>query len=379
MKILIVGAGIAGLSLARRLDATAHEYTLIERTSSWSCDGAGICLPANAVAGLDKLGLKQQVVESAHQVKTVSYVKPNGKVISSASLLEEPLNQQPFLALPRVKLLELLRQGMDNKVRFGVTIKRINQYDEIADVEFDNGHSELFDLVVAADGINSQTRHMAFENSELEDLGVTNWRFLIEQDTQGLEPTYYLGSDNFFMRYPMPDNKVYCYAHVLDKSGEFESISDKKAWLRKRFSGFESKVVSAIESLEADTPVIQGRLKAVASRDVYSGKVVLIGDALHGCPPTLQQGVGMGLEDVHCLADLLKTHKTTKTLLPEFKAQRLAQISWVIDESNRVIHLAGKGRSFIGRVIRNMVIRKTGPANVNGWRKLLLWDKSEHS
>ena len=87
----------------------------------------------------------------------------------------------------------------------------------------------------------------------------------------------------------------------------------------------------------------------------------------------------MGLEDVHCLADLLKTHKTTKTLLPEFKAQRLAQISWVIDESNRVIHLAGKGRSFIGRVIRNMVIRKTGPANVNGWRKLLLWDKSEHS
>ncbi|BAJ02171.1 FAD-dependent monooxygenase [Shewanella violacea] len=377
MKILIVGAGISGLSLARRLDDSTHEYTLIERTPTWSCDGAGICLPANAVAGLDKLGLKQKLLQSAHQVKAVSYVKPNGKIISSASLLEEPFNQQPFLALPRVKLLELLRQGMETKVRFGVSVKQINQYDEIADVEFDNGDSELFDLVVAADGINSQTRHMSFENPELEDLGVTNWRFLIEQDTQGLDPTYYLGSDNLFMRYPMPDNKVYCYAHILDETGKFESIKDKKAWLRRRFSGFDSKVVSAIECLEADTPVIQGRLKSVTCRDVYSGKVVLIGDALHGCPPTLQQGVGMGLEDAHCLADLLKTHKTTKTLLPAFKAQRLAQISWVIDESNRVIRLAGKGRTFIGRIMRNMVLRKTGPANVNGWRKLLLWDKDK--
>ena len=41
--------------------------------------------------------------------------------------------------------------------------------------------------------------------------------------------------------------------------------------------------------------------------------------------------------------------------------------------------MAGKGRSFIGRIIRNMVIRKTSSANVNGWRKLFLWDEAESS
>lgn len=379
MKILIVGAGITGLSLARRLDEMPHEYTLIERSSSWSCDGAGICLPANAVAGLAKLGLKQALVESAHQVNAIHYVKPNGKVISSASLLDAPLNQQPFLALPRVKLLELLRSGMDTKVKFGTTINKITHFDELVDVEFNDGTAELFDLVVAADGINSQTRQMAFETPQLEDLGVTNWRFLISQDTHGLEPTYYLGADSFFMRYPMPDNQVYCYAHMLDKKGEFESIEDKKAWLTKRFACYEDNVVEAIDSIEPDTAIIQGRLKSVVTREVYSGKVVLLGDALHGCPPTLQQGVGMGLEDIHCMADLLITHKTAATLLPAFKAQRLAKISWVVDESNSMIRLAAKGRSLIGRVIRNRVIRKTGPANVNRWRKLLLWKQAEPS
>ena len=41
--------------------------------------------------------------------------------------------------------------------------------------------------------------------------------------------------------------------------------------------------------------------------------------------------------------------------------------------------MAGKGRSFIGRIIRNMVSRKTGPEKVNGWRKLLAWDETESS
>ncbi len=126
--------------------------------------------------------------------------------------------------------------------------------------------------------------------------------------------------------------------------------------------------------MPCDEEIIPGRLQSVASREVYSGSVLLIGDALHGCPPALQQGVGMGLEDVHCLADLFDKHQELDTIFSLFKQQRLERISWVIDESNRIIRLASKGRTFLGRVIRNFVVRKGGPANVNGWRKLLLWD-----
>lgn len=371
MKILIVGAGIVGLSLARRLDALSLEYTLIERSPGWAQDGAGICLPANAVAGMEKLGLKEPLMAISHQVNAVSYVKANGQVLSAASLLEPPLNQQPFLALPRVKLLNLLRQGMDDKVKFGLSLNTIKQQDNgNVEVTFSHGETEIFDCVVAADGINSQVRELVFAEPGLEDLGVTNWRFLIKQDTKDLQPTYYLGSDAFFMRYPMPDNKVYCYAHVLDENKQWTNITDKN-WLLTRFNDFEDKVQQAINTLTDEDDIIAGRLKAVKSREVICGSVVLIGDALHGCPPTLQQGVGMGLEDVHCLADLISQGDDVSAILSQFKSQRLERISWVIDESSRFIRLASKGRSFIGRVIRNAMVRKLGPANVAGWRKLM--------
>ncbi|WP_076411596.1 FAD-dependent monooxygenase [Shewanella sp. UCD-KL12] len=388
MKLLIVGAGIVGLSLARRLDELCIDYVMIEKSTGWSSDGAGICLPANAVAGLERLGLKDQVVAQSHQVKQVSYVKPNGKVLSSASLLDEPLSKQPFLALPRFKLLEILRQGMDEKVRFNTQVANIEQIEQGCLVTFDNELTAHFDLVVAADGINSDIRNELFSSPELDDMGVTNWRFLIDQDDSDLEPTYYLGSDNFFMRYPMPNNQVYCYAHILDdikgKSLTDNSFgntlantqSGKKALLASRFSSFDEKVQQAISSIDCDTALIQGRLKSVTSREVYIGNVVLIGDALHGCPPSLQQGVGMGLEDVHCLADLLEKETNVASILHSFKAKRLKQVSWVVDESTRVIRLASKGRFWLGRVIRNIIVRVTGPANVNGWRKLLLWDKN---
>ncbi|MCJ8272798.1 MAG: FAD-dependent monooxygenase [Psychrosphaera sp.] len=372
MKILIVGAGIVGLSMARRLDEMSLPYTLIERSSGWSQDGAGICLPANAVAGMERLGLKEPLVAMAHQVSEVSYVKPNGQVISKASLLEAPFNQQPFLALPRAKLLNLLRQGMDKKVRFNRQLKAIRQSEDGADVTFSDGQTEHFDCVIGADGVNSQVRELVFEETGLEDLDVTNWRFLIDQNTTDLQPTYYLGSDSFFMRYPMPGNKVYCYAHVIDEDKKLTNI-DNKHFLLDQFKGFEDKVLEAINAVGPDDEIIPGRLNAVKSREVYSGCVVLIGDALHGCPPTLQQGVGMGLEDVHCLADLMDKGLEVEGLLRQFRAKRIERISWVIDESNRVIRLASKGRSFLGRVIRNFIVRKQGPANVAGWRKLLTW------
>jgi 2-polyprenyl-6-methoxyphenol hydroxylase-like FAD-dependent oxidoreductase len=57
MKVVIVGVGIAGLALARRLGELSVDYTLIERSSDWAQDSPDICLPANAVAGIKKLGL----------------------------------------------------------------------------------------------------------------------------------------------------------------------------------------------------------------------------------------------------------------------------------------------------------------------------------
>jgi len=99
--------------------------------------------------------------------------------------------------------------------------------------------------------------------------------------------------------------------------------------------------------------------------------VLLIGDALHGCPPSLQQGVSLALDDVLVLAQLIDSQLPVPQTLASFKQQRLAKISWIIDESNKAVKLAQIGKTALGRLIRNTIVRLTGPKNVNGWVKLL--------
>ena len=78
----------------------------------------------------------------------------------------------------------------------------------------------------------------------------------------------------------------------------------------------------------------------------------------------------MGLEDANCLANLLNEASIPEALR-KFEEVRIPRIEWIVKESNKIIKLAAIGRYRWGRFIRNFMIRKNGPTNVAGWRKLL--------
>jgi 2-polyprenyl-6-methoxyphenol hydroxylase-like FAD-dependent oxidoreductase len=67
------------------------------------------------------------------------------------------------------------------------------------------------------------------------------------------------------------------------------------------------------------------------------GRVVLIGDAAHTCPPTIAQGGAMGLEDAAVLAELL-TGRTAldQDLWDAFSARRYERARTVVDASNQL-------------------------------------------
>jgi len=367
MKILIVGAGIAGLSLCHRLKDGKHDIDIIEKSSKKSTEGAGICLPVHAMTSFAELGFKEKILAKSHQVTEVRFEKANRKLLNKASLLEAPLNAQPFVAMQRSDLIDILDNGLEDIIHYQRFIDSIVDDKNRSLVTFNDGTSASYDLIVAADGINSDTRHKVFDNPELLDLQVSNWRFCIKSQDHNLQPSYLLGKNEVFMFYPINKDTLYCYGQISDPTSRYFQ-QDTKAALQEVFSDYDQAVQQAIS--QADN-IIKGRLKSVKSREIYQGNVVLIGDALHGCPPSLQQGVSMALEDVLVLAKCIETGHLIPSLLAQFKAERITRISWVIDESNKTIKLAEIGKSLLGRLIRNTIIRLTGPTNVNGWRKLM--------
>ena len=64
------------------------------------------------------------------------------------------------------------------------------------------------------------------------------------------------------------------------------------------------------------------------------GRVVLIGDAVHTCPPTIAQGAAMGFEDAVVLAELLTTRdRVDDELWSAFTARRFERVKTVVEAS----------------------------------------------
>jgi 2-polyprenyl-6-methoxyphenol hydroxylase-like FAD-dependent oxidoreductase len=171
------------------------------------------------------------------------------------------------------------------------------------------------------------------------------------------------------MVYPMGSTQSYCYAQIADPLNQWRQLPATPT-LQTLFKHYADPVASILDSLSADTKYMVGTLESVNVTRCFEGRTVFMGDALHGCPPTLQQGVGMALEDANLLADLI-TRFPVDDALQMYHEQRYPRVHWIVEESNRLVELANKGKSWPGRLIRNTLLRQHGPANVAAWRRIL--------
>jgi 2-polyprenyl-6-methoxyphenol hydroxylase-like FAD-dependent oxidoreductase len=369
-SILIVGAGIAGLSLYRALRQRGFSATIVDKAESLSSEKTGLLLTANAVAAVQSLGLKHKLIPLSNQINKIEYAKANGQPLSIIDLTESPFNQQPFVSLCKTSLVDLLSEDITS-IRFNCSPETITQTQEGTLVEFSDGHSEFFDLIVGADGINSKVRELMFEEPSKRDLGVSCWHFLTQLDADIQHPKYLLGKNDTFFLYPLGEKNFYCYAQCQDRSGEL--ISGDNDLIIKRFKRYEKFVCEALENSVQQNNMATIRLHSSVPQAFFNSNAILIGDALHTCPPSLQQGTAMALEDAITLARLLSRYPY-EIAFTRFQAQREERIRYVVNQSNKLIKQENKGRSLAGRLIRNRAIKQRGATSIMAWKKLLAED-----
>jgi 2-polyprenyl-6-methoxyphenol hydroxylase-like FAD-dependent oxidoreductase len=330
-RVLIVGAGLCGAALARALEAHDIEVEVIEKRSEFSeSDGAGILLPANAVAMLDMLGHLDAARVHAREISGVRLASPAGRELGWVPCDELGY---PTLGMRHARLRDILLAGVS--VSFGLTIESMHDEGRLV-VSLSDGSTRYCDLVVGADGVHSSVRKLYFDDQPVEVLTqYSGYRFVVN-DSLGLDTaTTYLGDGLTLLFVPLPGNQTYCGAGPIhaDRRIEAGKCSETIALTYSEFA----KAADALQSCSADTTFIRSRFWQVNTPTWHKGRAVLIGDAAHATPPTLSQGAGMALEDVAIMIAELKNCANLEEALASYERRRMPRVRFVQAESQRRI------------------------------------------
>jgi FAD-dependent urate hydroxylase len=355
LRILVVGAGIAGLGAARALRQRGFVADVVERETAWTDVGAGIYLPGNTVRALRFLGLESAVTERAELIPHQRFCDHRGNVLVDVDLTALWGEVGPCLALYRADLHAVLASYDEAvPIRMGVSLRGLSQQDGAVAVEFDDGSLTQYDLVIGADGIHSQVRRLIFDDAGIRPVGQVAWRFVTECPPELATWTVQLGRGVAFLAIPIGLGQVYCYcdAPADSMSPEADAVTARLAWL---VGGFSSPVPAILDSLGPEVAVHVASIEEVIIDTWSSGSALLIGDAAHATSPSMAEGAGMALEDGSVLAECLASGDGVAEAVARFEARRRPRTRWVLAQTHRRDHTRN-----LPPALRDFVLRRWG-------------------
>lgn len=366
-SISILGAGIAGLSMAIALEKKGIKCQIFEAAPSIRALGAGLVLAANAMQAFDRLGIKDEVIAKGSLVDQFSIFDHKGNIIScvDSKAISAQYGADNF-TIHRAQLHELLLSKIDPDLIH--THKRIVGFEKQPEgmlLKFEDGSIHTTDYVIAAEGIHSPTRKTLLPSSKVRYAGYTCWRAVVDQDQLQLNSTSETwGPQGRFGIVPLANNKVYWFACVNAPANDSTFKNFKVKDLQAHFTDFHEPVPHVL-ALTKDEQLLWNDIIDIEPIKQYAfGNIVLIGDAAHATTPNMGQGACMAIEDAVVLADEMSKTQDWQEAFKQFERRRIGRTSYIVNTSWRLGKLAQIENKTLGR-IRNVFLRMLPKSSQN--------------
>jgi 2-polyprenyl-6-methoxyphenol hydroxylase-like FAD-dependent oxidoreductase len=344
-NVLVVGSGLAGTATAIHLARRGVAVDLVEIKPDVAALGSGITLQGNALRELTSLGVWDQVQAKGYAFDTTGIRAPDpaGSVIAEIADARTGGPDVPaVMGMPRPDLARILVDRATEvgvKVRFGTTFTELGQDADGVDVAFADGSSGRYDLIVGADGVRSWTRRALGINLETKSVGMGIWRAFGPRPASVTRTDLYYGGPSYIAGY-CPTGEDSLYAYIVEEAQDRSGLTPDQqlATMKELSQAYHGPWDEIRESLTDPSRVNYTWFEThVLDAPWNRGRVVLIGDAAHTCPPTIAQGGAMALEDAVVLAELLvQRDALDPDLWDAFHARRFERAKTVVDASNQL-------------------------------------------
>ncbi|WP_114950953.1 FAD-dependent oxidoreductase [Sphingosinicella terrae] len=337
LHILVVGGGIGGLTAAIALRRHGHRVIVIEKDPDWSVYGVGIIQQANVIRAMKQLGLLDEYLAAAVGFDKVAVHAPDGTQVAlvPSPRLTEGYPANVGIARPALhKVLGDRTRASGAEVRLGITAVEIADDGEGVGVTFSDGSQERFDLVVGADGVYSQTRALILPDApQPEYTGQAVWRYNLPRPAD-LDALHVYNGPTGIGLVPMSRELMYMYVTTPEPGNPRHPREGLAARMRARLAAAAPAIRELAQSITDDEGVVYRPLETLMlDGPWHSGRIVLLGDAVHATTPHLGQGAGMAIEDSIVLAEEISTGETPAQAFAAYRGRRFERCRYIVENS----------------------------------------------
>jgi 2-polyprenyl-6-methoxyphenol hydroxylase-like FAD-dependent oxidoreductase len=219
--------------------------------------------------------------------------------------------------------------------RFATTVEALEQDGDGVDARFSDGRARRYGLVVGADGIRSATRRLLGIPLDTRALGMGAWRMVAPRPADVTTAQLFFGGPCYIAGItPTTETSAswFLVEDAQDRSGQ--SAEQQLDAFREVSRAYHGPWDEVREQFDDPTKLNYTWFEThLLDAPWHRGRVVLIGDAVHVCPPTIAQGAAAALEDADVLGDLLATAATVDDALAAFTTRRYERVRTVVEAS----------------------------------------------
>jgi 2-polyprenyl-6-methoxyphenol hydroxylase-like FAD-dependent oxidoreductase len=308
-RVLISGAGIAGLTLAIQLRQQGFEPLVIEQAKAPRTEGYMMDFFGTGWEVAERMGLIERLAAIKYPIDALAFVGTDGEpyVDVPVERIRDALGGK-YIYLRRPDLERVLAERareLGIEIQYGTSLHRLHSLRDYIHAAFADGRVDDFELVVGADGVHSCVRQLAFgparQFKSFLGLYVAAFHLAKGSETLGGMCKLFEERDRSAFFYPLNDGRMdatYVFRHNETDVLPGQSL----AFVRSQYTGGGWISEQTLHDYPGEEPIYFDPAMMIVMSRWHRGRVALIGDACGALTLLSGQGSHMAMAGAYVLA-----------------------------------------------------------------------------